>query len=142
MIMFPANHNFHPFVNFFEKTMKEQSVSEEHDDLVDLIVLKLKSELFKAEVKNMSFLLPMVSGQNKLTLFMIPAHKELDVSLLDIDLNSRNVPDRELETISIIFNYCKDGTVHHSVALSQALCSVITSHKNKMKLLIESDFDN
>jgi len=141
-MLFPIDHDFHPFVNFFENSMKEQSSSKEQDDLADLIIFRLKGELFKAEAKNMSFLLPIPQAKDKLTLFMIPAHRELDVSSIDIDLQSRNPTHRELEVISIIFSYCKDGTIHYSAALSQALCSVITSYSNKIKLLTEGDFNN
>ena len=140
--MFPVDHTFHFFVKLFEDSITKQSKNQKDKNLIDLVIFRLKSQLFKAEAKGMSFLLPVLKSENKLCLYMIPNIKEIDVGSIDIELKATEPAMKEIEMISVIYSYCAGGDICYDANLSQVLCSMHTSYEQKLKHLMScSDND-
>ena len=140
--MFPVDHNFHSFVDEIEESMKKNSKTKKQNDLVDLVMFKIKSELFKAEAEGMNFLLPILKTENKIALYMIPSIKEVNVGLVEVDLKAKSPLKKELEMIAIVYGYSQDSNIHFNANLAQVLCSLHTSYEHKLRLLVQSDIDN
>ena len=137
--MYPVNHTFHPFLQMFENSIKKQVKNENQKDLVDLIIFKIKSELFKAQSKEMNFLLPVLESENILKLYMIPSINEIDFGSVRVELKAKEPAMKEIEMISVIYGYCQNGDICYDANLSQVLCSLHTSYEQKIKLLIGTE---
>ena len=137
--MYPVNHTFHPFLQMFENSIKKQVKNENQKDLVDLIIFKIKSELFKAQSKEMNFLLPVLESENILKLYMIPSINEIDFGSVRVELKAKEPAKKEIEMISVIYGYCQNGDICYDANLSQVLCSLHTSYEQKIKLLIGTE---
>tara|TARA_B100000287_G_scaffold428340_1_gene479566 strand:- start:25 stop:447 length:423 start_codon:yes stop_codon:yes gene_type:complete len=140
--MFPVDHNFHSFLSLFEDSVRKHSKTEKQKSLVDLIIFRLKSQLFKAEAKGMSFLLPVLKTENELMLYMIPNIKEVEVGSMKVNLKAKDPIMKELEMIAVIYSYCQNGDICFDSDLSQVLCSCHTSYEQKLTLLAGSSSSN
>jgi len=142
MSMYPVGHNFHPFLYQFENRIQKLLRNDKEKVLFELAIFKLKCELFRAEAEKKNFLLPTLASQDTLALYMIPHYKEVDFSTQMIKLKSTEPLMREIEIISTIVAYCKDGDMAYNANLSQVLCSTQTNYSQKLKLLKMSDLEN